>query len=79
MFVTEFLNENFSSSFMDYSFTAKTESQLDQIAYKGMNWNSMIGEFYELFSKLYENVPEERYQLEKKLGNFSLRPTVNFN
>jgi len=64
MFVTEFLNENFSSSFMDYSFTAKTESQLDQIAYKGMNWNSMIGEFYELFSKLYENVPEERYQLE---------------
>ena len=35
MFVTEFLNENFNSSFMDYSFTAKTESQLDQIAYKG--------------------------------------------
>ena len=31
MFVTEFLNENFNSSFMDYSFTAKTESQLDQI------------------------------------------------
>jgi len=70
MFVTEFLNENFSSSFMDYSFTAKTESQLDQIAYKGMNWNSMIGEFYKLFSKLYENVPEERYQLEKELGEF---------
>ena len=70
MFVTEFLNENFSSSFMDYSFTAKTESQLDQIAYKGRNWNSMIEEFYELFSKLYENVPEKRYQLEKELGEF---------
>ena len=70
MFVTEFLNENFSSSFMDYSFTAKTESQLDQIAYKGRNWNSMIEEFYELFSKLYENVPEKRYPLEKEIGEF---------
>ena len=70
MFVTEFLNENFNSSFMDYSFTAKTESQLDQIAYKGRNWNSMIEEFYLVFSKLFDNVPEERYQLEKELGEF---------
>tara|TARA_B100000029_G_C17443947_1_gene912522 strand:- start:396 stop:1199 length:804 start_codon:yes stop_codon:yes gene_type:complete len=70
MFVTEFLNENFNLSFMDYSFTAKTESQLDQIAYKGRNWNSMIEEFYAIFSQLSENVPEERYQLEKELGEF---------
>ena len=70
MFVTEFLNENFNSSFMDYSFTAKTESQLDQIAYKGRNWNSMIEEFYVVFSKLFDNLPEERYQLEKELGEF---------
>ena len=70
MFVTEFLIENFNSSFMDYSFTAKTESQLDQIAYKGRNWNSMIEEFYVVFSKLFDNVPEERYQLEKELGEF---------
>ena len=70
MFVTEFLNENFNSSFMDYSFTAKTESQLDQIAYKGRNWNSMIEEFYVVFSKLFDNVPEKRYQLEKELGEF---------
>ena len=70
MFVTEFLNENFNSSFMDYSFTAKTESELDQIAYKGRNWNSMIEEFYIVFSKLFDNVPEERYQLEKELGEF---------
>ncbi len=70
MFVTEFLNENFNSSFMDYSFTAKTETQLDQIAYKGRNWNSMIEEFYVVFSKLFDNVPEERYQLEKELGEF---------
>ena len=68
MFVTEFLNENFNSSFMDYSFTAKTENQLDQIAYKGRNWNDMIEEFYNIFSKLSKNVPEERYQLEKELG-----------
>ena len=70
MFVTEFLNENFNSSFMDYSFTAKTESQLDQIAYKGRNWNNMIEEFYSIFSQLSENVPDERYQLEKNLGDF---------
>ena len=70
MFVTEFLNENFNSSFMDYSFTAKTENQLDQIAYKGRNWNDMIEEFYNIFSKLSKNVPEERYQLEKELGDF---------
>ena len=70
MFVTEFLNENFNSSFMDYSFTAKTESQLDQIAYKGRNWNNMIEEFYSIFSELSENVPGERYQLEKDLGEF---------
>mgnify|MGYP001345139600 FL=1 len=70
MFVTEFLNENFNSSFMDYSFTAKTESQLDQIAYKGRDWNNMIEEFYSIFSQLSENVPDERYQLEKSLGDF---------
>ena len=70
MFVTEFLNENFNSSFMDYSFTAKTESQLDQIAYKGRNWINMIEEFYSIFSQLSENVPDERYQLEKNLGDF---------
>ena len=70
MFVTEFLNENFNSSFMDYSFTAKTELQLDQIAFKGRNWNNMIEEFYDIFSKLSNNVPEERYQLEKDLGEF---------
>ena len=70
MFVTEFLNENFNSSFMDYSFTAKTENQLDQIAYKGRNWTDMIEEFYKIFSKLSQNVPEERFQLEKELGEF---------
>ena len=70
MFVTEFLNENFNSSFMDYSFTAKTESQLDQIAYKGRNWNDMLEDFYKVFSALSEKVPEERYQLEKDLGKY---------
>ena len=76
MFVTEFLNENFNSSFMDYSFTAKTENQLDQIAYKGRNWNDMIEEFYKIFSKLSQNVPEERYQLEKELGEFDGKKVI---
>ena len=30
----------------------------------------MIEEFYKIFSKLSQNVPEERYQLEKELGEF---------
>ena len=70
MFVTEFLNENFISSFMDYSFTAKTENQLDQIAFNGKNWNAMLKEFYSGFSDLSNKVPEERYQLEKDLGEY---------
>ena len=70
MFVTEFLNENFISSFMDYSFTAKTENQLDQIAFNGKNWNEMLKEFYSGFSDLSNKVPEERYQLEKDLGEY---------
>tara|TARA_B100001093_G_scaffold294126_1_gene280563 strand:- start:587 stop:2929 length:2343 start_codon:yes stop_codon:yes gene_type:complete len=70
MFVTEFLNENFISSFMDYSFTAKTENQLDQIAFNGKNWNEMLKEFYSGFSALSTNVPEERYQLERDLGKY---------
>ena len=76
MFVTEFLNENFNTSFMDYSFTAKTESQLDQIAYKGGNWNNMIEEFYSMFSELSKNVPEERCQLEKQLGEFEGKKVI---
>ena len=70
MFVTEFLNENFISSFMDYSFTAKTENKLDQIAFNGKNWNDMLKEFYSGFSDLSNKVPEERYQLEKDLGEY---------
>ena len=70
MFVTEFLNENFINSFMDYSFTAKTENQLDQIAFNGKNWNDMLKEFYKGFSDLSNKVPEERFQLERELGEY---------
>ncbi len=68
MFVTEFLEINFNSSFMDYSFTAKTEKELDQIAFKGKKWNEMIEKFYSGFSNLSNNVPEERHSLERNLG-----------
>ncbi len=76
MFVTEFLNQNFNSSFMDYSFTAKTESELDQIAYKGENWNKMIENFYDIFSKLSKSVPEERFHLEKSLGEIEGKKVI---
>ena len=68
MFVTEFLEMNFNSSFMDYSFTAKTEKELDQIAFKGKKWNEMIKNFYSGFSNLSNNIPEERHSLERNLG-----------
>ena len=68
MFVTEFLDINFNSSFMDYSFTAKTEKELDQIAFKGKKWNEMLKNFYSNFSSLSNNIPKERHSLERNLG-----------
>ena len=67
MFVTEFLNENFISSFMDYSFTAKTENQLDQIAFNGKNWNDMLKEFYSGFSDLSIKYRRKDTNLKKTL------------
>ena len=68
MFVTEFLENNFRLSFMDYLFTAKTEKELDQIAYEKKSWNEMINSFYSSFSKLTKNIPESRHSVQRHLG-----------
>ena len=76
MFVTEFLDMNFNSSFMDYSFTAKTEKELDQIAFKGKKWNEMLKNFYSNFSSLSNNIPKERHSLERNLGQIEGKNVV---
>ena len=70
IFVTEFLENNFKLSFMDYSFTAKTEKELDEIAYEKKDWSQMISNFYSSFSKLTNNIPEPRHPVERYLGEY---------
>ncbi|MFA5325303.1 MAG: type I DNA topoisomerase [Bacteroidales bacterium] len=48
--VTDFLAKNFED-IIDYNFTAKVESDFDQIAAGNMVWNNAIGEFYVPFHK----------------------------
>ena len=71
MFVTEYLENNFKLSFMDYLFTAKTEKELDQIAYEKKNWSDMISNFYSSFSKLTNSIPEARHPVERYLGDYN--------
>lgn len=47
--VTERLNENFDD-LMDYSFTARMEEQLDNIAAGEMDWKTLLNQFYADFS-----------------------------
>ncbi|WP_027853634.1 type I DNA topoisomerase [Marinobacterium litorale] len=43
--VTERLNENFSD-LMDYSFTARMEEQLDEVAQGDVDWHKLLDRFY---------------------------------
>ncbi len=52
--VTERLNENFSD-LMDYSFTARMEQRLDDVAQGEVNWKELLNQFYSGFTdKLQE-------------------------
>ena len=51
--VTDRLNENFDN-LMDYSFTAKMEEQLDEIAEGQLEWKQVLDGFYADFSKKLE-------------------------
>ena len=69
MIVTDFLMEHFPT-IMDYNFTAEIEKEFDEIAEGGMQWDSMIGDFYKPFHKVVEDTLEtaERVTGERELG-----------
>ncbi len=67
--VNDFLVENFSN-ILDFGFTAKVESEFDDIAEGKEDWISMIKEFYGEFHPMVENVTKnaERAKGERLLG-----------
>jgi DNA topoisomerase-1 len=66
MVVNDFLVERFSEV-TDYGFTAKVESELDEIATGHKEWNQMLAEFYQ---KFYPKVAETQ-QVERTAINTS--------
>lgn len=67
--VNDFLVENFSSV-LDFGFTAKVESEFDEIADGKEDWTAMIKDFYKGFHEIVEDVAEnaERAKGERLLG-----------
>ncbi|ULQ57523.1 type I DNA topoisomerase [Flavihumibacter rivuli] len=67
--VTDFLNQYFNDV-MDYGFTAKIESEFDEVANGKRQWHKMIDEFYNPFKKDVEKTIEtaERIKGERELG-----------
>ena len=65
MVVNDFLYKYFPS-IMDYNFTAKIESEFDDVAEGKRKWNEEIGEFYTAFHPNVEEVSSLR--LEHKVG-----------
>ena len=66
--VSDRLNENFDN-LMDYSFTAKMEEQLDEIAEGKLNWKNVLDNFFKDFSKKLE-------QAEADEGGMRANPPV---
>ena len=61
MIVTDYLVKNFET-ILDYGFTANVEKDFDQIAEGGMEWNSVINEFYGPFhNKVQETLSNREY------------------
>jgi DNA topoisomerase-1 len=67
--VTDFLKQYFDD-IMDYGFTAKIESEFDEVAEGKIKWNKMIADFYSPFKKDVDNTIEkaERIKGERVLG-----------
>ena len=67
--VNDFLVENFKN-ILDFGFTAKVESEFDEIAVGKEDWTSMIKEFYQDFHPNVEDVAEnaQRAKGERLLG-----------
>jgi DNA topoisomerase-1 len=69
MVVSDFLSEHFAK-IMDYGFTANVEDQLDKIATDGVDWKSMLKNFYGPFHETVESTLEnaERAKGKRELG-----------
>jgi len=67
--VNDFLTEHFTKV-MDYGFTASIEQQFDEIAEGKIEWNKMIGSFYDPFHADVEKTAEtaQRVTGERLLG-----------
>ena len=67
--VVDYLDQEFTS-FMQYSFTAKVESQFDRIAEGKLDWQKMLEEFYTPFHASIESAlgAEGRFAWERILG-----------
>lgn len=64
--VTERLVESFDD-LMDYSFTAKMEAELDQIAEGEKEWRELLDEFYEGFTKQLEKAQDAEKGMRRNL------------
>lgn len=69
MVVTDFLSEHFKN-IMDYNFTAEAEESLDHVAEGSVEWQKMIGEFYNPFHETVESTLKnsERNSGQRVLG-----------
>ena len=67
--VTDFLKQHFNKV-MDFGFTAKIETEFDEIAEGNLKWNNMIDGFYKPFHETIEHTLEnaERAKGERELG-----------
>ncbi|MFQ5714480.1 MAG: topoisomerase C-terminal repeat-containing protein, partial [Candidatus Scalinduaceae bacterium] len=68
--VNDFLVENFPRE-IDYSFTASIEKEFDDIAIGKLEWDKMIGTFYESFHekvKITEAIDRSEVDTSKELG-----------
>ncbi|MEN8156002.1 MAG: type I DNA topoisomerase [Bacteroidota bacterium] len=67
--VNDFLEQNFEN-IMSFNFTASVEKEFDEIADGGLNWSSMIGQFYKPFHSKVDSATQtaERSKGEKVLG-----------
>jgi DNA topoisomerase-1 len=75
--VNDFLVEYFKDV-LDYNFTASVEKQFDEISDGNLQWQQMIGDFYQPFHKQVESTTEnsERASGERLLG---IDPTTGKN
>jgi len=67
--VSELLKEFFPDE-MDYAFTAKLESQLDEVSQGKLDWRPMLGEFYAPFAQRLEHARDNmpRREVIEKVG-----------